>query len=145
MATAAKHLFSSLHHHHRSSPSSSSTRRSSTKQEDSDTYNKRKEEEKHFIAQWEAGSQKTPLTPSEISKDPGQKHVGHSSKHLKCDDFKLLKILGTGAISSGRRMAVNYLHCSRHIRKSMAGKIGKAWEWRWRNSLCAQSLEEDGW
>jgi len=96
MAAAAKHLFSSLNHHRQSISKSSGLSRSKTN-EDPETYNKRKEEEKHFIASWECGSQRKPLSPSEISKDPSQKHVGHSSKHLKCDDFKLLKTLGTGA------------------------------------------------
>lgn len=52
------------------------------------------EEEKHSIAQWE--EQKRPLEPDEITIDPSRKVVGHSSKHLRCSDFELLKTVGTG-------------------------------------------------
>lgn len=96
MATAAKNLFSSIRHHehHRHSTSSS---RKPEKRESQDDYKKGKEDEKHFIASWESGSQRTPLSPVEIGKDPSQKHVGSSTKHIQCSDFKLLKTLGTGS------------------------------------------------
>ena len=101
MASAAKQLFSNLSSHHRSHHTStfrrSSTKSDVTKHEDTEVFNKRKEEEKHFIASWEEGSQTHVLAPSEIVKDPSQKRVGQSSKHLKCEDFKLLTTLGTGA------------------------------------------------
>ena len=47
-----------------------------------------------MLADWEAG--KRPLEPAEIAVDPNRKMVGHSSKHLRCEDFQLLKTLGTG-------------------------------------------------
>jgi len=95
MATAAKNLFSSIHHHH-SNRSSTSSSRKPEKRESADDYKKGKEDEKHFIASWEAGSQKTVLSPVEVAKDPSLKHVGSSTKHLQVNDFKFLKTLGTG-------------------------------------------------
>jgi hypothetical protein len=95
MATAAKNLFSSIRHHESSRHSSSSSRKPE-KRESQDDYKKGKEDEKHFIASWESGSQRTPLSPVDIGKDPSLKHVGSSTKHIQCSDFKLLKTLGTG-------------------------------------------------
>jgi hypothetical protein len=53
------------------------------------------EEEMNFISQWE--EEKRPLSPSQITMEPAQKKVGHSSHHLRLDDFELVKTLGTGA------------------------------------------------
>lgn len=66
---------------------------SETKNENPSTV-KRRESEKHAIAHWE--DQKRPLSPSQITIDPSKKPVGHSNKHLRCQDFELLKTLGTG-------------------------------------------------
>lgn len=53
------------------------------------------EEEMNFISQWE--EEKRPLSPSQIAMDPAQKKVGHTSHHLRLEDFELIKTLGTGA------------------------------------------------
>lgn len=53
------------------------------------------EEEMDFISQWE--EEKRPLSPSQITMGPAQKKIGHSSHHLRLDDFELIKTLGTGA------------------------------------------------
>lgn len=52
------------------------------------------DEEMDFISQWE--EDKEPLEPSQITLEPAQKKVGHSSRHLRLDDFELIKTLGTG-------------------------------------------------
>lgn len=54
------------------------------------------EEEMSFISQWE--EEKRPMSPAQIAMDPAQKKVGHSSHHLRLDDFELIKTLGTGAL-----------------------------------------------
>jgi protein kinase A len=53
------------------------------------------EEEKSFISSWE--DHERTLSPSEVASDPEKKKVGHSSGHLRLDDFELVKTLGTGA------------------------------------------------
>lgn len=70
--------------------------------EDPEVFKKRTEEEKHFVAQCCDEHNKTPLSPIEIAKDPAEKHVGHSSKHLRCSDFKLVETLGTGMFGTAR-------------------------------------------
>ncbi|USW52110.1 Putative serine/threonine-protein kinase, active [Septoria linicola] len=55
------------------------------------------ENEKRKLAEWEA--EKRPLEPDEIVVDPQHKPVGHSSKHLRRDDFDLVKTLGTGTFA----------------------------------------------
>jgi protein kinase A len=52
------------------------------------------EEEKKQILNWER--EKHTLRPDEIVKRGAEKHVGFSSERLRCDDFDLLKTLGTG-------------------------------------------------
>ncbi|KAJ9666166.1 cytochrome c oxidase subunit 1 [Coniosporium apollinis] len=69
---------------------------SETKNENPSTV-KHRESEKHAIAHWE--DQKRPLSPSQITIDPSKKPVGHSNKHLRCQDFELLKTLGTGTFA----------------------------------------------
>ena len=58
---------------------------------------KAREEEKTKLAEWEA--EKRPLEPEEITLDPQKKPVGHSSKHLRQEDFELVKTLGTGTFA----------------------------------------------
>ncbi|KAK5010369.1 hypothetical protein LTR28_010288 [Elasticomyces elasticus] len=58
---------------------------------------KRRESEKQRLAEWHAD--KRPLETSEILMDPAKKAVGHSSKVLRCEDFELLKTLGTGTFA----------------------------------------------
>ena len=53
------------------------------------------EEEMDFISHWE--EDKSPLSPSQITMEPAEKKIGHSSHHLRLDDFELIKTLGTGA------------------------------------------------
>lgn len=53
------------------------------------------EEEMDFVSQWEEETRT--MSPSQIVMEPEQKKVGHSSHHLRLDDFELLKTLGTGA------------------------------------------------
>jgi len=99
MTTSSKHSFG-LHnpfHHHSSRNSSSSSRKVPEKRESADDYKRCKEEEKHLIASFETASQRTPLSPQEVAKDPAQKGVGQPAKHLAVNDFKFLKTLGTGA------------------------------------------------
>ena len=55
------------------------------------------ENEKRKLAEWEA--EKRTLEPDEIVVDPQNKPVGHSSKHLRRDDFDLVKTLGTGTFA----------------------------------------------
>ena len=56
-----------------------------------------REQEKARIAnladQWYS---KGPMEPEEILEDPKDKVVGHSSSTLRCEDFELMKTLGTG-------------------------------------------------
>lgn len=54
----------------------------------------RREEEKGFIAQFDKDPR--PLSPRLIAEDPKNKKLGMSSKHLRLQDFELLKTLGTG-------------------------------------------------
>lgn len=56
-----------------------------------------REEEKRHLAEWEA--EKEPLEFDQITQDPSNKPVGHSSKVLRCQDFELVKTLGTGTFS----------------------------------------------
>ncbi len=102
MAAAAKHLFADLRHGHQG-PRISESKKQFKRAEDDPSYLKNKEDEKHFIAQWEVGAHKKPLSPSEVAKDPSQKQVGLSSKCLRIEDFKLLKVLGTGMVRSPPR------------------------------------------
>ncbi|KIW16939.1 hypothetical protein PV08_04129 [Exophiala spinifera] len=39
------------------------------------------------------------MPPEEISKDPEQKQLGQSSRHLKLSDFELMRTLGTGTFA----------------------------------------------
>ena len=59
-------------------------------------YQKKKEEEKHMICAFEEKNSREPLSPTMISKDPSEKHVGHSSKYLRKQDFKYIQTIGTG-------------------------------------------------
>ena len=148
MATAAKNLFSDLRHGNSSSVRAGLSRTASHKvDESSETFLKAKEQEKHFIATWEAGSQKSPLPPNEVAKDPTQKQVGHSSKHLRCEDFTLLKTLGTGKLSTTRTsfaglecVAPNLTVFLRHVCTSMASEAGQAPGGRRRQSLRSQDI-----
>ena len=141
MATAAKNLFSSIHHHH-SNRSSTNSSRKPEKRESADDYKKGKEDEKHFIASWEAGSQKTVLSPVEVAKDPSLKQVGSSTKHLQVNDFKFLKTLGTGALEENESR-LNVAHVSaRYIRKGVSGQAIKSSRWRWRNCFRTKGLAQ---
>ncbi|KXT09613.1 hypothetical protein AC579_7649 [Pseudocercospora musae] len=82
MAPAVMHNLAS--HFHRSSTSSGSDA-------------KAREDEKTKLAEWEA--EKRPLEPDEIVIDPQKKPIGHSSKHLRKEDFELVKTLGTGTFA----------------------------------------------
>ena len=93
---ARNFLHNISHNHHPSLPRSSKTHDKNAKAEQVPDYQKRKEAEKHFIAQWEADNSREPLSPSQIAKDPSEKHVGQSSKYLHKEDFKLIKTIGTG-------------------------------------------------
>lgn len=53
-----------------------------------------RDQEKHQLAAWE--SAKDPLEPDVVAQDPTKKRVGHSSRYLRCEDFELIKTLGTG-------------------------------------------------
>lgn len=53
-----------------------------------------REQEKHHLAAWE--QEKGPLEPDAVAQDPSKKRVGHSARYLRCDDFELIKTLGTG-------------------------------------------------
>lgn len=56
-----------------------------------------REEEKSRIAsmadEWYS---KGPMEVEQVAQDPQDKVVGHSSSTLRCEDFELLKTLGTG-------------------------------------------------
>lgn len=142
MAAAAKHLFADLRHGNQSRTSSESKKQFKNA-EDDPTFQKNKEDEKHLIAQWELGSHKKPLSPSEVAKDPIQKQVGISSKCLRLEDFKLLKTLGTGTFNSSPRV-IELLIVTRNICTSMVGQACAAPRWRREDSLCAESSAKDG-
>ncbi|KAL1627675.1 cytochrome c oxidase subunit 1 [Neofusicoccum ribis] len=56
-----------------------------------------REQEKQHLANWEAERQ--PLEPDVVAQDPAKKRVGHSSRFLRCEDFELIKTLGTGTFA----------------------------------------------
>lgn len=96
--SAARHFLHdklSAHAPHLPRSSKGADKNSAKVQNDPD-YQRKKEEEKHFICQFDVDNSKEPLSPSQIAKDPSEKHVGHSSKYLKKGDFKLVKTIGTG-------------------------------------------------
>ena len=142
MAAAAKHLFADLRHGHQGRRTSESKKQAKNA-EDDPTFQRNKEDEKHFIAQWEVGSHKKPLSPTEVAKDPIQKQVGLSSKCLRIEDFKLLKTLGTGTVSSSPRSS-KLLIVSRNICASMVGQACATPRWRREDSLCVESSAKDG-
>jgi protein kinase A len=98
MAATISHFLPHIHRSRSSSLKSASFSKDGGKPrkgEDEEQYcARRREEEKRMLADWEA--EKRPLEPAEIAVDPSKKVVGHSSKHLRCEDFQLLKTLGTG-------------------------------------------------
>ncbi|KAL9086073.1 MAG: hypothetical protein Q9165_007285 [Trypethelium subeluteriae] len=97
-ATAISHLLPHIHRNGSLKSSSSPKDEKPRKGEDDEHFcTRRREEEKRMLADWEAG--KRPLEPAEIAVDPSRKVVGHSSKHLRCEDFQLLKTLGTGTFA----------------------------------------------
>ena len=53
--------------------------------------------EKNDVIHWSQGD--GALRPEEVAKDPSTKCVGHSARHLGCDDFEFIKTLGTGTVS----------------------------------------------
>lgn len=95
MASAAKNLIHNLHHSDKRSLT-----RTKSPNENTEEFKAKKEEDKHLVASWDAGSQRTPLSPGEVAKDPEKKAVGKSSKHLRCEDFKLITTLGTGTLAT---------------------------------------------
>lgn len=54
-----------------------------------------KQQDREFISN-AARSDGTPLSPSEIVKDPGQMALGKTSRALQLEDFELERTLGTG-------------------------------------------------
>ncbi|KAI9832168.1 MAG: hypothetical protein M1819_004519 [Sarea resinae] len=54
-------------------------------------------EEKKFLARFDGES--GPLSPSEITQRPSDKRLGHSSRSLRVEDFRLLKTVGTGTFA----------------------------------------------
>ena len=60
------------------------------------------EREKQFVAQFPEQQQHV-LPPEQIQQDPRNKALGGSSRGLSCDDFELVKTLGTGASLSCSR------------------------------------------
>lgn len=107
MASGVKNFFHDVRHPHEKG-SGRGLQRRNTNQEDESTpeFKSKKEEDKHLVASWESGSQKTPLPPDQVAKDPQQKTVGKSSKHLRCNDFKLITTLGTGTIELYQSMCI---------------------------------------
>ncbi|KAK5153774.1 hypothetical protein LTR04_006170 [Oleoguttula sp. CCFEE 6159] len=96
MAAAAIHRITShLHHKHDDEPPP--PKRNAYPGESEEEVMARREEEKQLIADWE--DEKRPLEPDQIAIDPAKKIVGHSSKHLRCEDFELIKTLGTGTFA----------------------------------------------
>lgn len=95
MASAAKNLIHNLHHSDKRSLTRTKSNHIDQNSEEAKT---KREEDKHLVASWDAGSQKMPLSPGEVAKDPEKKAVGKSSKHLRCEDFKLITTLGTGTL-----------------------------------------------
>ena len=89
MASAAIHkLIPHSSHSHRKRDSNPQQLTKTPTQESAQD-EKEHEFEKRQLAEWE--DHKRPLSPSE-------KLVGHSAKHLRLEDFELLKTLGTGTM-----------------------------------------------
>ncbi|KAJ9647581.1 uncharacterized protein PV06_00292 [Exophiala oligosperma] len=59
----------------------------------------RQNEKDLAINQADASKSRGVMPPEEISKDPEQKQLGQSSKHLKLGDFELMRTLGTGTFA----------------------------------------------
>jgi len=53
------------------------------------------EHEKQFLVHWE--DERRPFEPEEITEQSDWKRLGQSSNHLRPDDFRLIKTLGTGS------------------------------------------------
>jgi len=60
------------------------------------------EREKQFVAQF-SDQQHDVLPPEQIQQDPRNKALGSSSRGLGCDDFDLVKTLGTGVSTYWRK------------------------------------------
>ncbi|KAF2224223.1 kinase-like domain-containing protein [Elsinoe ampelina] len=85
----------SLSNHHQPLVSKITSRlhRSSTSNGDSFE----RDRERRRLCDWEA--EKQPLDYEQILVEPSRKLVGHSSKVLRCEDFELIKTLGTGTFA----------------------------------------------
>ena len=53
--------------------------------------------ERNDVIHWSQGN--GALRPEEIAKDPDEKCIGHSARHLACDDFEFIRTLGTGMLT----------------------------------------------
>jgi type IV secretory pathway VirB9-like protein len=95
MAAAAINHLRELPHKLRKRESSDDSAKDQQKpQYNSPEAQQQHEEEKRQILSWE--NEKHALRPEDIVKRGEDKHVGFSSERLRCDDFDLLKTLGTG-------------------------------------------------
>lgn len=114
-----------------------------------------RQQEKRIIADWQA--EKTPLDPDAVATDPAKKRVGHSSRHLRCEDFDLLKTLGTGrtlfdlsaVVASKVRRLLEGLQAKhrafhRNFCTSVAGAPSKSSPGRRGQSLCPQDSAKSG-
>lgn len=50
--------------------------------------------ERNDVVNWSQGN--GTLSPEEVAKNPNEKCVGHSARHLGREDFEFIRTLGTG-------------------------------------------------
>src|SRR4051812_44341751 len=100
-AAAIKHILPHGLHNHHGGDDHDSTPQQANSAPDPDEGDpaamKRRESEKRKVVEWV--DHKQPLNPDQIAIDPRRKLVGHS-RHLRCEDFELIKTLGTGMLVS---------------------------------------------
>ena len=53
--------------------------------------------ERNDVLHWSQGN--GALRPEEVARDPNEKCIGHSARHLACDDFEFVRTLGTGMLT----------------------------------------------
>ena len=50
--------------------------------------------ERNDVVNWSQGN--GTLSPEEVARNPNEKCVGHSARHLGRDDFEFIRTIGTG-------------------------------------------------
>lgn len=92
MATAAMtHLIPNFFHHNNGH---SQNRQPIVASGDSRTDAEEHNAERNDVVNWSQGN--GTLSPEEVAKNPNEKCVGHSARHLGREDFEFIRTLGTG-------------------------------------------------